>query len=58
MDNVRVHYLISEFYTPSASGGIRHDDPEFCIEWPLPVAAISDKDKLWPLYAASRANPD
>jgi dTDP-4-dehydrorhamnose 3,5-epimerase len=45
-----VSYLISAFYAPEASGGIRHDDPAFNIAWPLPVAEISPKDRGWPAF--------
>ena len=46
-DNVEVGYLISAFYESSAASGVRHDDPAFGIEWPLPVTVISEKDKSW-----------
>ncbi|WP_137127527.1 dTDP-4-dehydrorhamnose 3,5-epimerase [Roseomonas sp. HF4] len=46
-----VAYLISEFYVPEASYGVRHDDPAFGIEWPLPPSAISEKDRDWPAFA-------
>ncbi len=49
--NTEVTYLVSEFYNPQAEGGIRYNDPEFDIEWPLPVAEISDKDNCWPDYS-------
>ena len=36
--------------TPRASrAALRCDDPLFAIPWPLPLAAISDKDAAWPL---------
>ncbi len=44
-----VTYLVSEFYTPEAEGGVRHDDPLSGIAWPLPVTQISEKDAHWPL---------
>lgn len=47
-DDVEIGYLISTFYEPSASAGVRYDDPAFGIEWPLPVSVISEKDKSWP----------
>lgn len=47
-DDTEVHYLVSEAYAPEAERGARWDDPAFGIEWPLPVAAISDKDSGWP----------
>jgi dTDP-4-dehydrorhamnose 3,5-epimerase len=49
LDNeCEIGYLISEFYTPEASTGLRWDDPAFQIKWPLPVSVMSDRDKAWP----------
>jgi dTDP-4-dehydrorhamnose 3,5-epimerase len=53
-DDAEVLYLMSEFYAPGHSAGVRHDDPAFAIEWPLPVACISDADRAWPAYDATR----
>jgi len=47
-DDAEVFYQVSEFYTPGAEQGLRHDDPGFNIEWPEAVAVISDKDANWP----------
>jgi dTDP-4-dehydrorhamnose 3,5-epimerase len=47
-DDTDVGYLISAFYVPQAASGLRHDDPAFAIEWPLPLTAISGKDRTWP----------
>lgn len=47
-DATEVGYLISAFYDPAASSGVRYDDPAFGVDWPLPVAAISDRDRAWP----------
>jgi dTDP-4-dehydrorhamnose 3,5-epimerase len=44
-----LHYLVSEFYAPSAEIGIRFDDPAIAIEWPSPPKVISDKDRSWRL---------
>jgi dTDP-4-dehydrorhamnose 3,5-epimerase len=42
-------YLVSEYYTPDAEGGVRWDDPAFGIEWPDPANAfLSEKDASWP----------
>lgn len=49
--NCEIGYLISEFYAPAASAGVRWDDPRFGIDWPLPVSVMSDKDKGWPDFA-------
>jgi dTDP-4-dehydrorhamnose 3,5-epimerase len=47
-DDVQVGYLISEPYVPIAASGIRHNDPNFEIAWPLTVTSISEKDLQWP----------
>jgi dTDP-4-dehydrorhamnose 3,5-epimerase len=47
-----VHYLVTEFYTPSAEGGVRWNDPAFGIDWPDPANAfLSEKDANWPDFA-------
>jgi dTDP-4-dehydrorhamnose 3,5-epimerase len=48
-DDTELLYQVSHFYTPSAEGGLRYDDPVLRIEWPRPMAVISDKDAAWPL---------
>lgn len=48
VDDVEMTYLISAPYTPSAEGGLRHDDPRLGIDWPLPVATLSERDRRWP----------
>jgi dTDP-4-dehydrorhamnose 3,5-epimerase len=49
VDDTEMFYMTSAFYTPEAAGGVRFDDPAFTIQWPLPVSAISDQDRNWPL---------
>jgi dTDP-4-dehydrorhamnose 3,5-epimerase len=49
-------YHVSEFFAPEAERGVRYDDPAFGIKWPLPVTAVSEKDKRWPDYV--RASSD
>ncbi len=49
-DDTEVAYQVSEFYTPGAERGLRHDDPAFGIQWPLEVTVISEKDASWPLF--------
>lgn len=43
-------YLVSAPYAPAAERGIRFDDPKFRIQWPVPPAELSDKDRKWPDY--------
>ncbi|NTU78082.1 MAG: dTDP-4-dehydrorhamnose 3,5-epimerase [Chloroflexales bacterium] len=47
-DNCEVMYQVSQFYTPSAEGGVRYNDPAFDIQWPLPAGVMSEKDQRWP----------
>jgi dTDP-4-dehydrorhamnose 3,5-epimerase len=52
-----VSYLMTAFYAPESAAGLRHDDPAFGIVWPLPVSAISEKDRGWPEFGrASSGN--
>ncbi|MBZ9764463.1 dTDP-4-dehydrorhamnose 3,5-epimerase [Mesorhizobium sp. CA8] len=48
-NDVEVSYLISQFYTPHASTGVRYNDPAFSINWPFMPTAISQRDMNWPL---------
>lgn len=50
-DGAEVLYQVSGAYAPVAERGLRHDDPDLGLEWPLPVTVISDKDAGWPLLA-------
>ena len=52
-EDAEVNYLISEYYAPAASTGVRHDDPAFAIRWPLPLAQISEKDRAWPDFVGA-----
>ena len=42
-------YMHTAFFTPSAEGGLRHDDPRLAINWPLAVTDLSARDVLHPL---------
>lgn len=47
-DDTEVVYQVTDVHAPECERGIRYDDPEFGIEWPLEVTVISEKDKNWP----------
>jgi len=44
-ENSEMLYLHTGFYTPSADGRVRYNDPLIQIEWPLPVTEISIPDR-------------
>ena len=50
-DNTEVLCQVSGRYAAAEEQGFRWNDPEFAIEWPLPVSVISDRDGTWPLLA-------
>jgi dTDP-4-dehydrorhamnose 3,5-epimerase len=56
-DDTEVTYLVSEFYTPAAEGGVRWDDPTFGVDWPAQPAVISDKDRSWPDFVRESTKP-
>ena len=44
-------YKVTDFYHPGDEGGIRWDDPDIGVEWPLLEGApvlLSDKDRVQP----------
>ena len=49
-DDAVVSYQMSEFHTPAAARGARHDDRAFRIEWPVPVTEMSESDRVWPEF--------
>ena len=51
-DGAEVTYQVSHVYTPSAERGLRWDDPDLGIEWPITEDVIvSPKDAAWPALA-------
>jgi dTDP-4-dehydrorhamnose 3,5-epimerase len=50
-DKTDTSYLVGEFYTPEAEGGLLYNDPSLKLSWPLPVSVVSDKDQKFRLYS-------
>ncbi len=48
-DKTETSYQVGEFYTPGVEGGLMYNDPRLGLNWPLPVAVISEKDQAWKL---------
>jgi dTDP-4-dehydrorhamnose 3,5-epimerase len=49
-NNTEILYKVSQFYSPRHEGGIRWDDPQLSIPWPVDAASIvvSEKDAALP----------
>ena len=52
--NSELLYLHTEFYSSEYEGGVRLDDPDLAIDWPLPPAMISERDRSLPLVSELR----
>lgn len=48
-DNSQLIYHHTAFYTPGYESGLRYNDPQIGIKWPLDVSVISEKDLNNPL---------
>ena len=47
--NSELLYLHTDFYEQSFEGGVRHDDPQLAIAWPLAALDLSPRDLSHPL---------
>ena len=47
-DDCRVSYQMSSAYDASLTGGVRWDDPDLAIEWPLSNPMVSERDSQLP----------
>ena len=47
-------YLHTARYNPESEGGIRFDDPLVSIQWPLPPAYLSERDRSYPLLESHK----
>ncbi len=51
-DSCEVFYQMSEFYFPDLARGLRWNDPEVGIAWPIPNPLLSERDKNLPLLSS------
>jgi dTDP-4-dehydrorhamnose 3,5-epimerase len=47
-ENTEVIYKVDAFYAPDSDAGIRWNDPDLKISWPVTDPVISEKDKSLP----------
>jgi len=48
-------YLHSGAWEPESETGVRWEDPQLAIAWPLPVTEMSDRDRALPLLSELKA---
>ena len=49
-DEAEVAYKVTDFYHPGDEGGLKWDDPEIGVEWPIEQGMeliLSEKDQKW-----------
>lgn len=49
-DDTEVFYQMSEFYHPECARGVRWDEPEVGVEWPITEVVISERDQQLPRW--------
>lgn len=57
-ETVDVTYKCTALYVPSEDAGIRWDDPDIGIDWPVSEPLVSDKDRQAPLLRDIRPLTD
>jgi len=57
-DGCVVQYLCTGSYNATGEGGIRWDDPELGVRWPLQDVTLSEKDRDAPALAEWLARPE
>jgi dTDP-4-dehydrorhamnose 3,5-epimerase len=56
-DTADIQYKQTGFYTPSAEGSVRWNDPDVGIDWPISSPTLSDRDQSALGWANYRKNP-
>lgn len=57
-DSVHLLYKCTAEYCKAAEGGVRWDDPDLAIAWPIKDAEVSEKDASLPFLKDARLFPE
>ncbi len=55
-DVAEVEYKVDTHYAPALERGIRYNDPEIGIDWPIENPILSERDQGLPLLAEAECN--
>ena len=47
-EDTEVEYLMTDFFAPELSAGVRWNDPAFGIQWPIAEATLHPRDASYP----------
>jgi len=56
-DGTEVFYQMSQAYRAELARGVRYDDPDLAISWPIPAPIVSARDRALPGLAEARRAP-
>jgi dTDP-4-dehydrorhamnose 3,5-epimerase len=56
-ESADVYYKVDGLYNPAGEGGVRWDDPEIGIKWPISNPVVSGRDKTLASFAEYKAKP-
>ncbi|WP_077329105.1 dTDP-4-dehydrorhamnose 3,5-epimerase [Virgibacillus siamensis] len=55
-ENVEVMYKVDAFYSPEHDKGIRWNDPDIAVDWPVDEPILSEKDQHQPFLSEADIN--
>jgi dTDP-4-dehydrorhamnose 3,5-epimerase len=47
-EEAEMFYMTTAEYAPECEAGVRWDDPDLLIAWPVVDPILSDRDRAWP----------
>jgi dTDP-4-dehydrorhamnose 3,5-epimerase len=53
----KVMYAVDQFWNPKSESGLRWNDPDLGIEWPVDSPCLSSKDRDLPLFRDYQKSP-
>ncbi len=51
-DMADVEYKCTDYYDPGGESGVRWNDPDLAIDWPIDTPLVSEKDQALPFLSA------